>query len=66
MTESAQLHVHERLDMGMGERMNAPSVQSSDMNGINISLTNVPGNLICPPETSAAASSENPSFQLKV
>ncbi|KAL2471897.1 TRAF-like family protein [Abeliophyllum distichum] len=65
VTESSPLHVHERLDLGMGESMNTPAVQSSDMNGIDIRLTTVPRNLICPPETSAAGSSENPSFRSK-
>uniref|UniRef100_A0A5B6Z2T5 MATH domain-containing protein n=1 Tax=Davidia involucrata TaxID=16924 RepID=A0A5B6Z2T5_DAVIN len=64
-TESAQLPVHDRLDSGMDESTNASAVQSSDMIEIDIPEKTVPGQPICPPETSATGSSENASLRSK-
>ncbi|KAK6162064.1 hypothetical protein DH2020_001905 [Rehmannia glutinosa] len=65
VTETSQLSVGERLDLGMGESINASAVQSSDLNGINIHVKTVPGQPICPQETSASGSFENPSLRSK-
>ncbi|GFQ00460.1 ubiquitin carboxyl-terminal hydrolase 13 [Phtheirospermum japonicum] len=64
-TESSQLSVGDRFDLGMGESKNSTAVQSSDLNEINIHAKTVPGQPICPPETSAAGSFENPSHRSK-
>ncbi|KAI3468007.1 hypothetical protein Pfo_024670 [Paulownia fortunei] len=65
VTDSAQLSVDERLELGIGESINASAVQSSDMHEINLHAKTVPGQPICPPETSAAGSNENPSHRSK-
>lgn len=66
VAEPTQLSVGERLELGMGESINASAVQSSDLNGTSTHVKTVPGQPICPPETSAAGSFENPSLRSKV
>lgn len=63
--ESAPLSVDERLDPEAGESSNTSAVQSSDLNGTNIHAKTLPGQPICPPETSAAGSLENSSLRSK-
>ncbi|XP_062097660.1 uncharacterized protein LOC133803582 isoform X2 [Humulus lupulus] len=63
-TESAQYPIHERLDSGVDETSSASAVQSSDVNEIRVLGKALPGQPICPPETSAAVS-ENVSLQAK-
>ncbi|CAK9154119.1 unnamed protein product [Ilex paraguariensis] len=63
--ESAQLFGHDRLDSDVDDSTSTSAVQSSDMNGIGILQKAVPGQPICPPETSATASSENASLRTK-
>ncbi|PIA38502.1 hypothetical protein AQUCO_02700003v1, partial [Aquilegia coerulea] len=46
--------VHERLDSGVDENT-IYAVQSSDMNGADVLKKTVPGQPICPPETSAGS-----------
>ncbi|KAL3838582.1 hypothetical protein ACJIZ3_023173 [Penstemon smallii] len=65
VTESAPLSAGERLDLGIGESINASAVQSSDMNGVSIHAKTVPGQPICPPETSASSTFENPTIRSK-
>ncbi|KAG8381741.1 hypothetical protein BUALT_Bualt05G0004100 [Buddleja alternifolia] len=65
VTESAQLSVDERLELGFGEGTNASAVQSSDTNVINLHAKTVPIRPICPPETFAAGSSENRALRSK-
>ncbi|KAL0311759.1 UNVERIFIED_CONTAM: hypothetical protein Sradi_5575200 [Sesamum radiatum] len=65
LTDSTQLSVGERLDLGIGESINSSAVQSCDLNGIGIHAKTVPVQPICPPETSAAGSCENPSLRSK-
>ncbi|XP_057958521.1 uncharacterized protein LOC131151284 [Malania oleifera] len=64
-SESVELPVYERLDSGVDENTNGSAVQSSDMNGIPITNKAVPGQPICPPETSASGSLENASLRSK-
>ncbi|XP_021277599.1 uncharacterized protein LOC110411667 [Herrania umbratica] len=63
--EYAQFPVYERLDTCVDDGSAASAVQSSDMNGINISLKTIPGQPISPPETSAGSYSENSSLRSK-
>ncbi|KAL0372247.1 UNVERIFIED_CONTAM: hypothetical protein Scaly_0906300 [Sesamum calycinum] len=63
--DSTQLSVDERLELGVAESINASAVQSSDVNGINLHVKTVPGQPICPPETSAVGSNENPALRSK-
>ncbi|KAK6236992.1 hypothetical protein QUC31_020783 [Theobroma cacao] len=63
--ESAQFPVYERLDSCVDDGSAASAVQSSDMNGINVSLIAIPGQPISPPETSAGGYSENSSLRSK-
>ncbi|XP_051137065.1 uncharacterized protein LOC127255534 isoform X2 [Andrographis paniculata] len=63
-TEPAALTIEERLDLGVGESANVSAVQSSDLNETCINTKAVPGQPICPPETSAV-SLENPSLRCK-
>ncbi|KAL6534108.1 hypothetical protein OROHE_013941 [Orobanche hederae] len=65
VTESSQLSVGDRFDLGIGENINASAVQSSDLNGTKIPAKTVPGRPISPPETSASGSFENPSLRSK-
>ncbi|KAH6792429.1 TRAF-like family protein [Perilla frutescens var. hirtella] len=64
-TGSAQPSVDERLEPGIGESINVPAVQSSDMNKVNLGAKAVPGQPICPPETFATISNEYQSHQSK-
>jgi hypothetical protein len=65
-TESVQYPtVYERLDSGVDEGGSASAVQSSDMNGPAIPEKALPGQPICPPETSAG-DSEHVSLRSKV
>ncbi|KAL3655838.1 hypothetical protein CASFOL_000234 [Castilleja foliolosa] len=64
-TESLQLSVADRFELGMGQSINSSAVQSSDLNKTNVHEKTVPGQPICPPETSAAGSVENPSHRSK-
>ena len=64
--ESAQFPMCERLDSCVDDGSTASAVQSSDMHGIDISGKAIPGQPICPPETSAGGSSENSLLLLKV
>ncbi|XP_030951361.1 uncharacterized protein LOC115974924 [Quercus lobata] len=59
-TESVQFPVCERLDSGIDEGGSASAVQSSDMNGLGIPEKALPGQPICPPETSAGTSENVP------
>ncbi|KAF5461398.1 hypothetical protein F2P56_017502 [Juglans regia] len=59
-TESVQFPVYERLDSGVDEGGSASAVQSSDMNGLDRPEKALPGQPICPPETSAGASDQGP------
>ncbi|XP_059459860.1 uncharacterized protein LOC132189240 [Corylus avellana] len=60
-TESVQFPtVYERLDSGVDEGGSAAAVQSSDMNGPAILEKALPGQPICPPETSAGDSEHVP------
>ncbi|KAG6643781.1 hypothetical protein I3843_08G010500 [Carya illinoinensis] len=59
-TESVQFPVYERLDSGVDEGGSASAVQSSDMNGLDRPEKALPGQPICPPETSAGASDQVP------
>ncbi|GMY29268.1 Ubiquitin carboxyl-terminal hydrolase 13 [Fagus crenata] len=59
-TESVQFPVFERLDSGIDEGGSASAVQSSDMNGLGIPEKALPGQPICPPETSAGTSEHVP------
>lgn len=59
-TESVQFPVYERLDSGIDEGSSASAVQSSDMNGLGIPEKALPGQPICPPETSAGTSEHVP------
>ncbi|KAL1301091.1 hypothetical protein HN51_045724 [Arachis hypogaea] len=54
--ESIQVPVYERLDSVVEESGGTSAVQSSDLNGNVIQEKAVPGQPICPPETSAAGS----------
>lgn len=54
-----------RLDSVVEESSNTSAVQSSDLKGNGIQEKALPGQPICPPETSATAS-ENASFRSKV
>lgn len=63
--ESAQFPVYERLDSADEECSGTSAVQSSDSKGGVVHEKALPGQLICPPETSAVVS-ENPSFRSKV
>lgn len=63
--ESARVPVCERLDSVVQESSNASAVQSSDLKGNGIQEKALPGQPICPPETSATAS-ENASLRSKV
>ncbi|KAL7159047.1 hypothetical protein ABFS83_01G002800 [Erythranthe nasuta] len=65
VTESTQLSMGERLELGIGESTSSSAVQSSDLNGTSIHVKTVPGQPICPPVTSAAGFSENPSLRSK-
>ncbi|KAG4392046.1 hypothetical protein GLYMA_04G065500v4 [Glycine max] len=62
--ESARVPVCERLDSVVQESSNASAVQSSDLKGNGIQEKALPGQPICPPETSATAS-ENASLRSK-
>ncbi|GLT43653.1 hypothetical protein SLA2020_175890 [Shorea laevis] len=64
-TESAQFPGCERLDSGIYDSSSSSAVQSSDMNGIDITEKTIPGRPIFPPETSARGSSENSSLHSK-
>ncbi|GAV60527.1 MATH domain-containing protein, partial [Cephalotus follicularis] len=64
-TESVQFLVYERLDSGVDESTSASAVQSSDTNGIAIPEKALPGQPLCPPETSAGWSPENASLRPK-
>ncbi|PPD79220.1 hypothetical protein GOBAR_DD23836 [Gossypium barbadense] len=59
---SAQFPTNERLDSCVDDGSTASAVQSSDMNGIDISGKAIPGLPISPPETSAGGSLENSSL----
>ncbi|KAG6706531.1 hypothetical protein I3842_07G226200 [Carya illinoinensis] len=59
-SESVQFPVHERLDSGVDEGGSASAVQSSDMNMLRRPEKSLPGQPICPPETSAGASEHVP------
>ncbi|KAK7849784.1 math domain and coiled-coil domain-containing protein, partial [Quercus suber] len=59
-TESVQFPVCERLDSGIDEGGSTSAVQSSDMNGLGIPEKALPGQPICPPETSAGTSEHVP------
>ncbi|KAB2080230.1 hypothetical protein ES319_A05G057300v1 [Gossypium barbadense] len=59
---SAQFPTNERLDSCVDDGSTASAVQSSDMNGIDISGKAIPGPPISPPETSAGGSLENSSL----
>ncbi|KAF7817264.1 ubiquitin carboxyl-terminal hydrolase 7 [Senna tora] len=63
-TESAQFPVNERLDSVDEESSSTSAVQSSDLSGSVIREKALPGQPICPPETSASVS-ENASFRSK-
>ncbi|XP_027354015.1 uncharacterized protein LOC113864470 [Abrus precatorius] len=63
-TEAAQVPVYERLDSVAEESNSTSAVQSSDLNRNGIQEKALPGQPICPPETSATAS-ENASFRSK-
>ncbi|XP_027080715.1 uncharacterized protein [Coffea arabica] len=63
--ESAQLPLHDRFDSALDESMNASAVQSSDVDGNFVLGKPVPGQPICPPETSAGGFSENPTMRSK-
>ncbi|KAK4853811.1 hypothetical protein QYF36_015009 [Acer negundo] len=63
--ESAQFPLYERLDSGVDDSSSTSAVQSSDMNGINVPEKAVPGQPICPPETSAVGFSESASLRSK-
>ncbi|TKY74745.1 MATH domain and coiled-coil domain-containing protein [Spatholobus suberectus] len=62
--EFARVPVYKRLDSVDEESSNTSAVQSSDLNGNGIHEKALPGQPICPPETSATAS-ENASFRSK-
>ncbi|KHN07063.1 Ubiquitin carboxyl-terminal hydrolase 12 [Glycine soja] len=62
--ESARVPVCERLDSVVQESSNASAVQSSDLKGNGLQEKALPGQPICPPETSATAS-ENASLRSK-
>ncbi|KAJ1413170.1 hypothetical protein SESBI_19933, partial [Sesbania bispinosa] len=62
--ESAQVPVYERLDSVVEESSSTSAVQSSDLNGNTIQEKALPGQPICPPETSATGS-DNASFRSK-
>ncbi|GKU87297.1 hypothetical protein SLEP1_g1720 [Rubroshorea leprosula] len=64
-TESAQFSGRERLDSGIYDGSSSSAVQSSDMNGIDITEKTIPGQPMFPPETSARGSSENGSLRSK-
>ncbi|KAK0572438.1 hypothetical protein LWI29_031507 [Acer saccharum] len=63
--DSAQFPLYERLDSGVDDSSSTSAVQSSDMNGINVPEKAVPGQPICPPETSAVGFSESASLRSK-
>ncbi|CAI9092678.1 OLC1v1027990C1 [Oldenlandia corymbosa var. corymbosa] len=63
--ESAQLPLHERLDLGIGESTTASAVQSSDVEGNATAELPVAEQPICPPETSALGFSDNPPIRSK-
>ncbi|KAK8602582.1 hypothetical protein V6N13_057786 [Hibiscus sabdariffa] len=63
--ESTHFPLYERLDSCLDDAITASAVQSSDMNGINISGKAILRQPITPPETSAGGSSENSSFRAK-
>ncbi|TYH69524.1 hypothetical protein ES332_D05G062500v1 [Gossypium tomentosum] len=62
---SAQFPTNERLDSCVDDGSTASAVQSSDMNGIDISGKAIHGLPISPPETSAGGSLENSSLCTK-
>lgn len=64
--ECMQIPVHDRLDSVMDEGMSLSAVQSSDIGGNDTEDKAFPGQPICPPETSAGGSLENPSLRSKV
>ncbi|XVF89339.1 hypothetical protein PTKIN_Ptkin19aG0122400 [Pterospermum kingtungense] len=63
--EPVQFPVYERLDSCVDDGSSASAVQSSDMNGTDISGKAIPGQPISPPETSVGGSSENSSLRSK-
>ncbi|KAL7187366.1 hypothetical protein ACSBR1_037437 [Camellia fascicularis] len=63
--ESAPLPIHDRLDSWIDEGTNTSAVQSSDMNGTVIPDKTVRAPPVCPPETSAAGSSESACLRSK-
>ncbi|KAI4337302.1 hypothetical protein L6164_015735 [Bauhinia variegata] len=63
-TESKQFPIYERLDAVSEESTSTSAVQSSDLNVTTIQEKALPGQPICPPETSATGS-ENASFRSK-
>nr|GLL17342.1 uncharacterized protein LOC109172306 [Ipomoea trifida] len=63
--ESMQIPVHDRLDSVMDEGTSLSAVQSSDIGGNDTQDKAFPGQPICPPETSAGGSLENPSLRSK-
>lgn len=64
-TESAQYPINVRLESGIDETSSGSAVQSSDINEVRALGKALPGQPICPPETSAGAS-ENVSLRTKV
>ncbi|KAI4316344.1 hypothetical protein L6164_024332 [Bauhinia variegata] len=62
--ESAQFPVYERLDSVSEESTSTSAVQSSDLNVTALQEKALPGQPICPPETSATGS-ENASLRSK-
>lgn len=63
-TESAQYPINVRLESGVDETSSGSAVQSSDINEVRALGKALPGQPICPPETSAGAS-ENVSLRTK-
>ncbi|XP_057799974.1 uncharacterized protein LOC131015563 [Salvia miltiorrhiza] len=65
VTESGEVSLGERLNLGIGETTNSSAVQSSDLTVSNLHAKPVPGQPTCSPETSAAGSLETPSLRSK-
>ncbi|VFQ82358.1 unnamed protein product [Cuscuta campestris] len=63
--ESVQLPLHDRLDSVMDVGTSLSAVRSSDVDGNDNQEKAFPGQPICPPETSAGDSLENPSVRSK-
>ncbi|KAG9128959.1 hypothetical protein Leryth_014735 [Lithospermum erythrorhizon] len=63
--ELVQIPVYDRLDSVVPDNMNMSAVQSSDMNLSDVPPRTAPRGPVCPPETSASGSVENPSLNPK-